>query len=79
MRFLIHNFERRPGGAALVPGRAHVLPCTDWIDVECVESGASWIALPGKGRGAYECVDACGALHVTCRRCDQSAKVPVPR
>lgn len=77
MRFLIHNFERRAG--ALVPGRASALPCTDWIDVECVECGSTWIATPGHGPGSYQCVGTCEALHIACRRCGHTGKVPVPR
>lgn len=77
MRFLIHNFERRANGG--VPGRAPTLACTDWIDVECVECGASWIAIPGRGPGTYHCVGMCEALHISCRRCGHTEKVPVPR
>ena len=79
LRFLIHNFEKRNDPSLNGAARKPVLPCTDWIDVECIACGASWIAQPGTGHGTYACVGSCEGLTIVCRNCQQVGQVPVPR
>ena len=75
IRFLIHSFER-PGPNIQ---RASKTPCMEWIDVECIDCGSSWIAQPGMGPGTYSCIGHGEALDVRCRHCGTMGYVPLPR